>query len=73
MSGAVVECYASTRYPERPHTFLWEGERVTVKAVERSWRTPAGLVFRVRIAGGRCFVLTYDEAADAWNVRPLLP
>jgi hypothetical protein len=67
--GAVVECYAGHRYPERPRAFLWEGERVAVEEVERSWRTPAGPVFRVRTVGGRHFTLAYDEAADSWDIR----
>lgn len=62
---AVVECYAGHRYPERPMSFLWEGERVVVEEVERQWRTPTGLAFRVRTADGRRFTLAYDEAADA--------
>ena len=74
-TGTVVECYAGTRYPERPRAFLWEGERVMVEAVEHQWRTPAGPVFRVRAANGaakgRRFTLAYDEAADAWDVQPV--
>ena len=69
-TGTVVECYAGTRYPERPRAFLWEGERVMVEAVEHQWRTPAGPAFRVRAANGRRFMLAYDEAADAWDVQP---
>ena len=69
-TGTVVECYAGTRYPERPRAFLWEGERVMVEAVEHQWRTPAGPAFRVRAANGRRFTLAYDEAADAWDVQP---
>ena len=67
--GAVVECYAGYSYPERPRAFLWEGERMAVEEVERSWRTPAGPVFCVRTAGGRRFTLAYDEAADSWDIR----
>ena len=67
--GTTVECYAGHRYPERPRAFLWEGERVLVEEVERSWRTPAGPVFRVRTFGGRRFTLAYDEAADHWDVQ----
>ena len=66
---AAVECYAGHRYPERPRTFLWEGGRVAVEEVERSWRTPAGLVFRVRVAGGRRFKLAYDESTGSWDVQ----
>jgi len=70
MSSAVVECYAGYRYPERPRAFLWEGVRVEVETIEREWHTPVGLAFCVRIAGGRRFILAYDEAADVWDVRP---
>ena len=66
-----VECYASTRYAERPRAFLWEGERLAVEEVEHQWRTPSRPVFRVRTAGSRRFVLAYDEAADTWRVQPL--
>jgi len=69
MMGTIVECYAGTRYPERPRAFLWEGERVAVEEVERQWRTPAGPAFRVRSADGRRFTLAYDEAADVWDVQ----
>ena len=66
---ATVECYAGHRYPERPRAFLWEGGRVAVEEVEHSWRTPVGLGFRVRVADGRRFTLTYDEATDSWDVQ----
>jgi hypothetical protein len=66
-----VECYASTRYPERPRAFLWEGERLEVVEVERQWRTPTGPAFRVRTVEGRTFTLAYDEAADTWDVQPV--
>jgi len=68
--GVTVECYAGHRFPERPRAFLWEGERVEVEDIERSWRTPSGPVFRVRTADGRRFTLVYDETADNWNVQP---
>lgn len=65
-----VECYAGARYPERPRAFLWLGERLVVEAVEDQWREPGRLVFRVRIADGRQFILAYDEVGDAWRVEP---
>jgi len=79
MASAIVECYAGYRYPERPRAFFWEpstgldprGERVEVEEVEHSWRTPAGLAFRVRAADGRRFTLAHDEATDAWDVQPV--
>jgi hypothetical protein len=66
-----VACYASASYPERPRAFLWEGERLEVTEVERRWRTPTGLTFRVRAVDGRRFTLAYDKAADAWKVQPI--
>ena len=65
-----VECYAGYRYPERPRAFIWAGDRVEVEEIEQSWRTPAGLAFRVRAAGGRHFTLAYQEATGEWNIRP---
>ena len=71
MQQAVVECYAGARYPERPRAFWWSGERLVVDAVERQWREPAGLVFHVRAADAREFILAYDEASDVWRVEPV--
>jgi hypothetical protein len=79
MTDVIVECYAGCRYPERPRAFLWEPstelrpreERVEVEEVEHSWRTPAGVAFRVRAVDGRRFTLAYDEAADTWDVQPV--
>jgi hypothetical protein len=73
---AIVECYAGSRYPERPRALLWERERMALEEVERQWRTPRGLVFIVRTVGGRRFRLTYDEAtgavhSGAWRVQAL--
>ena len=68
---ATVECYAGYRYPERPCAFLWDGERVTVEEVERSWHTPTGLAFCVRTADGRRFTLVYNETGDRWDIQPM--
>ncbi|MBN1402316.1 MAG: hypothetical protein JXA74_15860 [Anaerolineae bacterium] len=64
-----VECYAGTRYPERPRAFVWQGERLAVERVEREWRVPGGLAFLVRAADGRSFTLTYREAQDCWSIE----
>ena len=42
-----------------------------VDEVERQWRTLSGLSFRVRAVDGRRFTITYDEAADTWDVQPI--
>lgn len=67
--GARVECYAGTRYPERPRAFVHQGERLTVARVEGEERTPRGIRFRVRVSDGRRFWLFYDEIDEVWDVR----
>jgi len=62
-----VECYAGFRYPERPRIVVWRGERLAITTVEQQSRTPSGLVFQVRTAGGRRFVLAYDEEKEEWT------
>lgn len=64
-----VTCYAGTRYPERPRTFLYEGCQLEVARIDWQERTPHGLRFRVCAVDGRLFWLEYNEARDAWDVR----
>jgi len=66
-----VECYAGSRYPERPQALHWAGERLPVAEVERQWHTPDALVFWVRTLDGRRFQLTYCEPQCVWGVEPL--
>ena len=66
--SATVECYAGTRYPERPRAFVWQGNRMTVQKTERQWQTPTGLAFRVVTPDGRRFALTYNRVEDAWTI-----
>ena len=65
-----VRCYAGTSYPERPRAFLYRERWLAVAEVARRERTPGGLRFWVRVADGRRFRLSYEEATDAWDVRP---
>jgi len=64
----MVVCYAGSRYPERPRSFLWQGKWLQVEAVEQQWRTPDCLVFRIRAAGNRRFRLTYRQRSDTWDI-----
>ncbi len=66
-----VECYSGSRYGERPLSFTLDGEPYIVKVVEKSWRTPSALHFRVRTEDGESFELAYHEKADSWNVEKL--
>jgi len=64
-----VECYSGGRFAERPVAFTWRGERFSVEAVERAWRTPDGLAFVVHVADGRRFKLVYTIASDQWTLE----
>lgn len=64
-----VRCYAGGRYPERPRAFLYQEAWLEVAEVERRERTPREMRFRVRVADGRRFWLSYDTLRDAWSVR----
>ena len=63
-----VACYAGAKYPERPRAFWWAGERLAVRMVVASSRTPEEIRFHVRTQGEREFVLTYSYAADRWRI-----
>lgn len=64
-----VQCYSGSRYGERPLSFSLHDETYVVKVVERSWRTPSNLHFRVRTEEGEIFELAYDDGSDTWCVR----
>ena len=66
-----VECYSGTRYAERPMALTWNGQRLSIEAIERAWQTPDGIAFTVRIAGGLHFELAYFSTSDQWTARPL--
>ncbi|MBL8058083.1 MAG: hypothetical protein JNK29_15365 [Anaerolineales bacterium] len=68
---AAVECRSDTSYAQRPTAVHWDGQRWAVAEVLAEWRTPAGKQFRVRAAAGPVFELTYSEALDEWQVRPI--
>jgi hypothetical protein len=69
--GDLVECYAGSRYPERPRAFAWQGQRLEVAAVESEWQSPTARFFRVRTGNGQIFLLGYREADGAWTVEQL--
>jgi len=65
-----VECYSGTRYAERPVALTWNGERLSIEAIERAWQTPDGLAFIIQITDGRRFELIYSSPNDQWMARP---
>jgi hypothetical protein len=64
----VVECYSGSTYAERPVAVHWQGQRLVVEQVLRSWRTPVGIGFDVIVTGGHTLVLDYCTANDLWTV-----
>jgi hypothetical protein len=67
-----VECYSGSRYAERPVAVHWQGQRLIVEQVLRSWRTPAGPGFDVLVADQRRFRLQLSEATEWWNVEEII-
>jgi hypothetical protein len=63
-----VECYSGTRYAERPLSFSLSDRIYTVKVVEKSWRRPSSLHFRVRTEDDEIFELAYNTTTDDWKV-----
>ena len=62
-----VECYAGHAYPTAPRAFTFRGARRVVEQVERTWRTPGAIWFRVRV-DREVFTLAYYEDEYAWVV-----
>ena len=64
----IVECYSGHTYAQEPRAFVWQGRRYVVQKVERAWRTPEGLHFRVITVDKDRYELAYNEQADAWSL-----
>ena len=63
-----VECYSGHTYAQEPRAFVWQGRRHVVQKVERAWRTPEGLHFRVITVDEDSCELAYNEEADTWSL-----
>ncbi len=65
-----VEVYSSYTYAVEPRAYTFNGERRAVESVERQWRTPGQIHFRIRASdhGERAEILelVYDENRDQW-------
>lgn len=66
----LVECRSSHTYAEEPAALYWEGERLEVAEIEKSWHSPQGKHFLVRTANALEFELCYAESKDIWHVTP---
>jgi hypothetical protein len=64
-----VTTYSGHRLHERPLSFTWGEEWLEVRQVLEQSYGPDHLLFKVAAADGRRYLLTYHQAADAWEVR----
>ena len=67
-----VECYSGQRFAEQPRSFLWQGERYSVKHIESEWLEPGQRHFRVLTIGDGRFELVYNEQKDIWEAVRLI-
>jgi hypothetical protein len=63
-----VECYAGHAYPTEPRAFTFRSVRRIVEHIERTWRTPDAVWFRVRTERSELFTLAYYADEYAWVV-----
>jgi len=68
-----VETYSGFRLHERPRRFTWGEVWLEVQRVLDRWSGPDHLYFRVAVADGRVFLLSYNQQTDAWEVKLLGP
>lgn len=67
----LVECFSSHAYPGRPTAFYWEGDRLSIQAIESQWRTPEKQHFCVHTADQQRFELIYEEEIDEWRIQQI--
>jgi hypothetical protein len=65
-----VECHSSHTYAEQPVAVHWEGERLEIAEIEKSWQSPRGKHFQVRTKGSQVFELFYSQSDDQWSIFP---
>jgi hypothetical protein len=62
-----VECFASTRYPERPQRVTWRGTQHEVLDVEHEWKEPRRRCYLVLLEGDLRLRLCYYERTQRWS------
>jgi hypothetical protein len=61
-----VKCYSGHVYAEEPRSFVWQGNELGIKSIEKAWQEPGGRIFRVVTEDGKLFELCYNERTDRW-------
>jgi hypothetical protein len=66
-----VECYAGTRYPERPLAFMVRGQRFKVTRVLDRWYGEEAQYFKVMAEDRLIYLLRYTPGQDTWTLDGL--
>ncbi len=65
-----VECHSSHTYAEQPVAVRWQGQRMEITEIIKSWKSPQGKHFNVRTNGDIEFELQYIQSDDVWLILP---
>lgn len=73
-----VTCYSGRSYADRPASFVWQGDKYEVKAIEREWLEPGQRHFVVVTTGEKAekdekrFHICYHEREDSWSLMEII-
>ena len=57
--------YSGCDYPK---AFIWQGNRLTVKYINKEWREPCAKHYLVLADNGDHFKLVFFETSGSWNI-----
>ncbi len=66
-----VNCYSGHTYAERPMSFVWQGVKYNVEAIEKEWLEPEERHFQVRTGDNKLFQLCYNMREQQWSVTEM--
>jgi len=69
--GIQVQCFSGYTYADRPDSFVYQQQTYKVDWIEREWREPGEMHFRVCTEDSKSFELCYNEQIDEWSIRRL--
>jgi hypothetical protein len=67
-----VSCYAGYRYPERPLSFKLLGRIFDIEEILDRWHGEDYMIFKIRAADQRVYLLKYNLAEDHWFLEGLV-
>ncbi len=72
MNNLKVNCYSGHTYAGEPRSFLWEDIEYEVQEIEKAWREPGKIYFKVRTENNKLFQLYYNETEKQWSLVELI-